>query len=293
MSAPSLSIAFGYDQFYADYLSVPWNRELMERSSALLPHPSQFSARNPRDCCLLALHGHIIYPPDEQAIKERVKDSAPYSKTVATRMKLFEGLVEDFNAQQQRMKLLFGGAIKIVIDDGPVLDSSFPLEAYGGAHIVEAAPQYERDRKFLKLGKAGRLNHFAREYGFDHFEELRSFVAALDKEAQAMGYPSYGAICVPTRYLEHVQRQLTNDPRMRPTLLEVTEKRTLLQQQTVFTIERFVTCREAAEVRDFFVDVTSEGVLISLLSGTSTNTGIVSSKHMSDRSGDFHRTWFA
>lgn len=292
MSASSCSIAFGYDEFYADYLNVPWNKGLIERSSAPLPLPAQFSSHNPRDCCLLALHGLIIYPPDERSAKERVKDGGSYGKTIATRMQLFENMVREFNAWQQKMKHLLGGAITITIDDGPVLDS-FPLADFGGAAIVKAAPQYEVDRKFLKLGQSGRLNHFAQEYGFANYQKFREFLGLLDEEARCMGYPSYCAICVPTRYLEHMQRQLTTDEGMQSMLAELAEKRDLLQQQTVFTIERFVACRLAEKALDFFVDVTREGVIISLRDGPFASTGIVSSLYMSDRNEEFHSKWFA
>ena len=296
MSVSSCSIAFGYAEFYLDYLSVPFNKGLMESSSAFLPDPSKFSSRNPRDCCLLALHGHPIYPPNERSIKDSVKDGASYSKTVKVRMKLFEDLVEKFNARQQQIEHLSGVAIKITIDDGPVLDS-FPLEDYGGAAIVETAPQYEIDRKFSKLGQAARLNHFAQEYEFVEFKKLCEFLAHLDAEAQAMGYFSYDAICAPERYLKHLQRQLTSEEGMPSVLIELTKKQDILRQQTVFTIERFVACRRAGagtvKTLDFFVDVTIEGVLISLSSGPFAGAGIVSSKYMSNRSDDFHRTWFA
>lgn len=292
MSASSCSIAFGYDEFYAEYLNVPWNKGLMECSSAPLPLPTQFSSHNPRDCCLLALHGHILYPHDERSAKERVKDGGSYGKTIAYRMQLFEDMVGEFNALQQKMKHLLGGAITITIDDGPVLDS-FPLADFGGAAIVEAAPQYEADRNFLKLGQSGRLNHFAQEYGFANYQKFREFLELLDEEARRMGYPSYGAICVPTRYLEHVQRQLATDESMQSTLAELAEKRDLLQQQTAFTIERFVACRRAEKTLDFFVDVSEEGVIISLRDGPFAGIGIVSSKYMSDRNEAFHSKWFA
>jgi len=292
MSASSCSIAFGYDEFYAEYLNAPWNKGLMERSSAPLPLPTQFSSHNPQDCCLLALHGHILYPHDERSTKERVKDGGSYGKTIAYRMQLFEDMVDEFNALQQQMKYLLGGAITITIDDGPVLDS-FPLADFGGAAIVEAAPQYEADRKFLKLGQSGRLNHFAQEYGFANYQKFREFLELLDEEARRMGHPSYSAICVPTRYLEHVQRQLATDASMQPTLAELLQKRDLLQQQTAFTIERFVACRRAEKTPDFFVDVSEDGVIISLRDGPFASTGIVSSMHMSDRNAEFHGKWFA
>lgn len=80
---------------------------------------------------------------------------------------------------------------------------------------------------------------------------------------------------------------------MQSTLAELTEKRNLREQQTVFMIERFVACRRTTEPRDSFVDVTSEGMFIALRNGASEVAGFVTSKHISDRSGDFRRTWFA
>lgn len=291
-SASPSSLAYGYDEFYAEYLNVPYNKGLIQRTSTSLPHPSVFSSHNPRDCCLLALHGHIIYPHDERTAKESVKDGASYSKTIAKRMQLFEELVEEFNALQQKMRLFQGGSITVVIDDGPVLDD-FPLSNFGGTAIIEAAPQYEVDRKFSKLGQSGRLNHLAQEYGFDNFQKFRDFLDLLDKEAHDLGYPSYGAICVPTRYFEHVQKQLEAAEGMDSILVELKDKFDLLRQQTAFTIEQFIACRIAKKTSSFFVDVNCEGVLISLQDGPFNVTGIVSSNHMSARNKEFHNKWFA
>lgn len=292
MSASSCSVAFAYDKFYAEYLSLPLNKGLMDRSHAVLPFPKHFSSHNPRDCCLLALHGHIIYSYDERSAKDCVKDGGSYCKTVATRMRLFEEMVDEFNTRQQQSKRFFGSAITITIDDGPVV-GSFPLADYGGAAIVEAAPQYELDRSFVELGQSARLNRFAQEYGFPNFQQLREFLVRLDEEARCMGFPSYDAICVPSRYLTFLQDQLASDEDMQPTLVELAEKSDLLQQQTAFTIERFVACRRPENTsRDFFVDVTREGVVISLHGGI-LETGVVSSMHLSHRSQQFHAIWFA
>lgn len=291
MSITTSSRAFGYDAFFFDYLSVPLNKALMERSSAPLPHPSTFSSTRPRDCCLAALHGHQIYPPDDQSIKERVKDGGAYFRTVLTRIRRVTEMVENFNARQKQVSEFIGGRITITMDDGPLV-GSFPLEDFGGEDIVRAAPQFELDRKFLTLGHSGRLNHFAQEYGFANVEQLRAFIRMLDAEALALGFPSYAAICVPSRYLEHLQNELANDEGMQSLLATLTENLTLLQQQSAFTLERFVTCRRSSEKHDFFVDVSEYGVYITILDGPLEGRGLVSSTRMSDRSKDFQEVWF-
>lgn len=294
MSASHDSIAFGYDEFCDAYLGVPYNRGLMELSQTPLVSPSTFSAKEPRHVCLAALHGHAIYPIDERTIKERVKDDGPYPKTLSSRMKGFAGMVSDFNDTQRRVGWMAGAVVTLVIDDDdPFTQEQFERVGFGGTAIAEAALQYEDDRKFFTLGQSGRLNHFAQHLGFPNVESLKAFVNRLDDEAVQMGYPSYATICVPTRYMDHVLKAHAGQPKAQFALDELSKKRSLLQRESVFVIESFVACRAASERGAFFVDVNDEGVLISLHGGRINGTGIVTSRHLSDRSPDFHRTWFA
>lgn len=294
MSASQDSIAFGYDEFFDAYLSVPYNQGLMELSHAPLIPPSIFSAREPRHVCLAALHGHVIYPIDERAIKDRVKDDGPYAKTLASRMESFAEMVSNFNDTQRRVGWMAGAVVTLTIDDDdPFTREQFEHIGLGGTAIAEAALQYEEDRKYLSLGRSGRLNHFARHLGFPNVESLKAFVDRLNDEAVRMGYPSYAAICVATRYMDHVSKAYAEQPKAQLLLDELSEKRALLQREPVFVIERFVACRLASERGAFLVDVTGEGVLIALHEGRIKGTGIVRSQYLSDKSPEFHRTWFA
>ncbi|UYK83211.1 hypothetical protein NG827_12025 [Xanthomonas sacchari] len=293
MSASQDSIAYGYDEFYDAYLDVPYNRGLMELSQTPLISPSIFSAKEPRHVCLAALHGHAIYPIDERTIKERVKDGGPYPKTLASRMKNFAAMVSDFNDTQRRVGWMAGGSITLVIDDDPFTQEQFEWIGLGGSAIAEAALQYEEDRKFFSLGHSGRLNHFAQHLGFANVESLKAFVKRLDDEALQMGYHSYATICVSTRHIDHLVKKYTGDPKAQFALDELSKKRQLLQRESAFVIDHFVACRFASERRAFYVDVNDEGVLITLLEGQNKGAGIVTSRYLSDRSPDFHRTWFA
>lgn len=294
MSASQDSIAFGYDEFFDAYLSVPYNEGLVALSKTPLVHPSIFSAKNPQHVCLAALHGLAVYPVDERTIKERVKDNAPYPKTLAARMRNFEEMASRFNDEQKRVGWMFGGVITLVLDDDdPFTREQFELLGLGETAIAEAALQYEEDRKYFSLGQSGRLNHFARHLGFANIESLKAFVIRLDDEAVRMGYPSYASICVPTRYMDYLLNKHGHQPNVQLALDDLSKKRGLLQRESVFIIERFMACRVASEHRAFFVDVNDEGVLIALHEGRIKGTGIVTSRYLSDRSPDFHRTWFA
>ena len=294
MSASQDAVAFGYDEFFDAYLGVPYNQGLVELSKAPLVHPSIFSAKNPQHVCLAALHGLAVYPIDERTIKERVKDDAPYPKTLAARMKSFEEMASRFNDEQKRVGRMFGGVITLVLDDDdPFTREQFEFLGLGGTAIAEAALQYEEDRKFFSLGQSGRLNHFARHLGFPNVESLKEFVKRLDDEAVQMGYCSYATICVATRYMDHVLKAYAEKPKAQLALDELSKKRSLLQRESVFVIERFVACRVTSERGAFFVDVNDEGVFIALHEGQIKGAGIVTSQYLSDRSPDYHRTWFA
>lgn len=291
MTASHDSIRYGYDEFFHSYFSVPWHQGLVDSSSFKLPHPSEFSVHNPRHCCLLAVHGFVIFPHGEQSIKDAVKDGGPYHKTVLARMKLFEETVDEFNALQEKMKSLTGGKVTITIDDGPVLDG-MSLAPFGGELIEQAAPQYEFDRKFLKFGTSARLNHFAQGYKFSNHEALCKFLAVLDSESRELGFQSYSAICTPSRFLKDLKLKWQTEVEMKDLLTSLNEKESLLQRESVFTIDRFVACRISTERKPYFVDVSSEGVHITLRDGIAESSGIVSSKFFSERSPEFHRHHF-
>lgn len=294
MSASQDSIDFGYDEFYNAYLSVPYNQGLMGLSKAILVPPPIFSAKNPQHVCLAALHGHIIYPLDERTIKDRVKEDGPYPKTLSARMKSFAEVVSAFNDQQRRAGWMFGGVITIVLDDDdPFTREQFERIGLDGTTIAKAALEYEADREFFSFGQSGRLNHFARHLGFPNVAALKAFVRRLDDEAIHMGFPSYATICVATRYMDHVCKAYATQSSAHLALDELQTKHDLLQRESVFLTERFMACRLTDERKLFHVDVNDEGVLIDLHEGPLKGAGIVTSRYLSDRSPDFHRTWFA
>ena len=294
MSTSQDSIDFGYDEFYEAYVSVPYNQGLMGLSKASLVSPSVFSAKDPRHVCLAALHGHVIYPFDERTIKDRVKKDGPYPKTLSARIKRFAEVVSAFNDQQRRVGRMFGGGIRIVLDDNdPFTREQFECFGLGGTDIAKAALEYEDDREFFLLGHSGQLNHFARHLGFPNVEALKAFVRRLDDEAIHMGFPSYATICVATRYLDHVSKVYAAQSSAHPGVDELHAKYDLLQRESVFVIERFMACRVTDESKSFYLDVNDEGVLIVLHEGPLKGAGIVTSQYLSDRSPDFHRTWFA
>lgn len=294
MSASQDSICFGYENYYDACLGVPHNRGLMDLSETSLVPPSIFSAKNLQHVCLAALHGLAIYPFGERAIKDLVEKDGPYSKTLSVRMKSFAEAVSDFNNQQQRVGWMAGGVINIVLDDNdPFTREQFEHLGLGGTAIAKAALRYEADREFFSLGQSGRLNHFARHLGFPNVEALKAFVCELDSEAIRMGFPSYATICVATRYIDHVSKFYADQSSACPALHELQAKRDFLKRESVFVIERFMACRLTDERKSFYVDVNDEGVLIDLHEGPLKMTGIVTSRYLSARSPDFHRTWFA
>lgn len=294
MSASQDSISFGYDEFYNAYLSVPYNQGLMGLSKAILVLPSIFSAKDPRHVCVAALHGHVIYPFDERAIKDRVKEDGPYPKTLSVRMKCFSEMVSDFNEKQRRGGWMFGGVTTIVIDhNDPFTQEQFELVGLHRTPIAKAALEFENDRKFFSLGQSGRLNHFANHLGFPNVKALKEFVCRLDDEAIQMGFPSYATICVATRCIDHLSKVYATQSSVHPAFDELQAKYDLLKHESAFVIERFMACRFTDERESFYVDVNDEGTFIALYEGPLKGAGIVTSQYMSDRSPDFHRTWFA
>ena len=294
MSASRDSLEFGYDEFYDAYLGVSHNRALMGLSKAPLIHPSDFAAKNPQHVCLAALHGHLLYPSDERTLKDRVKDDGPYAKTLRARMDMFAEMVSEFNALQRRVGWMFGGVTTISLDDEPFTRAAFEQAGLGGTPIAEAALVYEEDREFFSLGHSGRLNHFARHLGFPNVQALTAFMGRLDDEASAMGFPSYAAMCVATRYIDHLLDVYEAQSSAHSALEDLRSKREFLKRESVFTIERFIACRLTEEGKTFHVDVSEEGVLIALYEGPLRGeVGIVTSQFLSDKSPHYHSTWFA
>src|SRR5690606_33148286 len=112
----------------------------------------------------------------------------------------------------------------------------------------------------------------------------------LDDEANQMGFSSYATICVATRFMKHMSTVYEGHPAS----VELQEKHDLLKHESAFTIERFMACRVTNERKSFYVDVNDEGVFIALHEGPlKGGAGIVKSQYLSDRSPNYHRTWFA
>lgn len=293
MSLTNDSLAYGYDEFYTNYSTIPPIQCLLELTSSQLIHPSCFDAHNPRHVCLSALHGFVIYPFNERLIKERVNDNAPYSKTVASRIEAFRAYVTKFNADQQS-RLFAGSRLVLKIEDEPFTLEQFKLFGLDGTELAEAALAFEADRKYFTLGKAGRLNHFSQHHGFSNFQELKSFLNLLDVEAQGLGYQSYASICASSRYMGDMEKKYENQVYMLPVVNEMRQKWDLLKRESVFTIECFIKCRVAGDESSYFLDVNDEGVELNLYEGCVTGRYILSSKFMSDKNDDFHlnRDWF-
>lgn len=155
MLPSSDSFAFGYADFYHAYLSIPFNRSLVELSGIPLPSPGVFSVHNPLHVVVAAQHGHQIFPIDEASFKARVKDDAPYASNVQARMDEFKQMLEDFNAEQKRLSIYMGGSVTFVIDDTPFTIEQFEMFGLGDTILAQAAMQFERDRNFHRHNRCG------------------------------------------------------------------------------------------------------------------------------------------
>lgn len=287
------SVAFGYADFYNAYLAVPYFRALVELSGTPLPSPAVFSILDPLHVALAAKHGHQIFPADETSVKARVKDGAPYSVTVESRMAEFETMVATHNAEQERTAMFRGGSVKILIEDTPFTIEEFEDVGLGDSFIAQAAMQFEQDRAFFRLGHSGRLNHFAREYGFANLRELLVHIQKLDHAAQLLGASSYATLCATSRYIDQVLAQSEGDPEMTETAAALREQRALLTRESVFMVDRFVACRVASGEAAYFIEARHDGVCIELRRPPYVGKGIVSSKRQSDKEGQIVQSWFA
>jgi len=292
MLPSSDSFAFGYADFYHAYLSIPFNRSLVELSGIPLPSPGVFSVHNPLHVVVAAQHGHQIFPIDEASFKARVKDDAPYASNVQARMDEFKQMLEDFNAEQKRLSIYMGGSVTFVIDDTPFTIEQFEMFGLGDTILAQAAMQFERDRNFHRLRHSARLNHFAQEYDFRNFQELMSYLGELDLAAQRLGVPSYAVMCTTSRYIDHVIAQSGRDTDMEIAIAALGEQRALLMRESVFMVERFVACRVAGTDVPFHIEILEEGVSIELKDGLRAEKAIVSSKHRSDKHDQIHPRWF-
>ncbi|MFZ6638532.1 hypothetical protein ACO0LL_02265 [Undibacterium sp. TC4M20W] len=292
MLPSSDGVAFGYADFYKEYLSIPSNRALVELSRIPLPSPTVFSVHDPLHVAVAAQHGHQVFPIDEANFKARVKDGAPYARSVVSRIAEFHEMVAAHNAREKQLSKFLGGAKIIVIEDTPFTIEEFEAVGLGGTVIAQAAMQFQLDRAFLRLGHSGRLNHFAREYGFSNVTELIVHIGKLDHAAQQLGSPSYMVLCTTSRYIDHVLAQSGDDPSMKIAVAALSEQRDLLMRESVFLVERYVACRIAGADSPFYIEMLEEGVSIELRDGSHAGKCIVSSKRRSDTQGQIYPRWF-
>jgi hypothetical protein len=292
MLQSSDAFAFGYAEFYHQYLSVPAYRTLVELSGAPLPSPKVFSVHDPLHVALAAQHGHQVFPVDEAAIKARVKDGEPYARNVESRMAEFRQMVAAHNARQERISMFSGGAIKIVIEDAPFTMEEFEAVGLGQSAIAHAAMQFEHDRAFFLLGHSGRLNHFAREYGFPNLQKLTAHIRELDQAAQRLGAPSYAVLCTTSRYIDHILARSDGDPETTVAVAALREQRALLMRESVFLVERFVACRNPDADMPFHIEVFEDGASIEVRGDRHAGQAIVSSERLLDKQGQIHPRWF-
>lgn len=278
------SLDFGYDEFHSSFSRVPIYSALSGSIGLALVPPSAFSAKSPLHLCLAALHGFVIYPSDERGIKDRVKKDGPYPKTLANRMQAAKQVVERYNDQLRRNRLTFTFPTIDLESGDPITNCDLEMCGLDGTDIAEAVLAYQEDKEFFSLGQSGRLNHYARHYGFPNLEALKVFIQRLDDEAVSMGFASYAALCAPSRYLESLNKE---DPTS-SALAELKEQWELLKQQTVFFSHCFVLCRTTDRC-NFFVDGHQDGVHLKLSDGRSVQQGIFESQHLSDKRGDFQQ----
>ena len=263
------SVQFGYDKFYAKYLGKECLRGLIELSRTEVIPPSKFSIHDPRHLCLAAFHGYIIYPIDEHEIEAFLANDS-----ISKRMDDFRVAAAKFNAEQELLARYRSSSSTIDIDD----DEPFTLEQFerrglGDSDISKAALQYERDRKYSKLARLERLNHFAQEFGFANIEELKIFLDRLNDEAQAIGYESYATICNATRFMDYLGRKNVEKANMTPALDALHRNRAVLQQRSAFIIDRFLACRTLGVHEPYFIDVNGKDVMIELFEGRFAGTG--------------------
>lgn len=285
--------AFGYVDFYNAYLSVPFNRALVEFSGIPLPSPAVFSVRDPLHVAVAAQHGHQIFPPNEAEIKTKVNDGDPYARNVEARMAEFRQMVADHNACQDKISMFAGGAVKILIEDAPFTIEEFELAGLGESVIAQAAMQFEKDREFFRLGRSGRLNHFAKEYGFPNLKALTAHIGEIDQAAQRLGIPSYAVLCTTSRYIDHVLARSEGDPAMTAAVGALREQRALLTRESVFFVECFIACRVAEANTPFYIEVLEDGVSVEVRSGPRAGKAIVASRRHSDKQSQIHARWFA
>lgn len=279
------SLYFGYHEFYNSFSSIPIYRAFMELSGKTLVSPSVFSIKSPRHICLVALHGLVIFPSDEKGIKDRVKDDGPYSKALANRMKEARQVVERYNDQLRLNRLTFTFPIIDLESDDPITNCDLEMCGLDGTDIAEAVLTYQEDKEFFSLGQSGRLNHYARHYGFSNLLALKAFIQRLDDEAVSMKFASYAALCTPSRYLDSLSKQ---HPPTSFALAELKEQWEMLKQQTVFFLHCFIVCRMTDQC-NFFVTGHQEGVYLKLRDGRTVQEGIFDSQHLSDKRGDFQK----
>ncbi|WP_336151300.1 hypothetical protein [Acinetobacter ursingii] len=286
------SLDYGYADLYNAYHTTPFLKELVKLTKASFIAPNVFSAQDPQHVCLAAKYSLIIYPPNSKQ-KEWVQDDSPYSKTIATRIANFKEFIKEFNAKQKRIAPFCGVNIIVKIeDDVPFTLEQFEMYGLGDTDLAKAALQYEKDRKFLALSHARRLDHFAQHYGFTTFQELKEFLNKLDITAQQMGYKSYSEICTSAQYMKGLEDKYKDQADIRPALDALRHKRDFLMRESTFIIESFFACRIPEFRKSYYVDMNSEGVIITLYEGKHQGIGIVSSQFISSKSERFHDEWF-
>jgi hypothetical protein len=247
--------AFGYTLAHAHLHATPGLRRLVTQSPHPLPPVESFDITQGEHVCIAALMGFPMLPYDRKSINEAVGPSGAFTRTVTARVRDVEIRVREANERLQ----MFG--VQIGFDPNkPTQPEEIELLRPFVGELVDHLLQLDADRAYLRSGHSGRLNHLAREYRHANLGRLEAFIEELDAIAAGWGYGAYANLCVPTRFMQHLNTRSPPGALQRPALQAMHDRRDHLKRHAPWVIEAFVASREHES--DVRIEVTSEALNI-------------------------------
>ena len=247
--------AFGYSRAYAQLHATLGLTLLAANARHQLPSVESFDITDGEHVCIAAFMGFPMLPFDRKSIDNAVGSEGAFTRTVTARVRDVEIRTREAN------RLLLCAGVQICYDPSSPTDPKEVelLRPFVGG-FVDDLLQYHFDREYLRSGRSGKLNHLAREYRRANLGLLEDFVAELDSIASGWGYGSYANLCVPTRFIRHLEARSKQDASRSKALEAMNESRDHLKRHAPYVIEAFLASRSGEA--EFKIDVTEDELKI-------------------------------
>lgn len=235
-------------------------RLMVQRLPGQLPDPADFSIANPSHIAALALLGHFIFPADKAGVRRSVADSGSFTKLMELRV---NDMRQSLRAEAG-MLMCMGLNLSEIPEPRKSRKDDFALGIPRGLlpkPLADVLVMLDDQVAYFKEKLEARMNRFAQDYGFGDVGKLLRFVDEVSDVLQSWGFPDYGIVTKPDRFIDQMLSTTPTSGAQRRALEDLRTHRAVLRQRTAGEIWLFVRSR-ASELEGLTFEIENEVVTV-------------------------------